>query len=108
MIALLLDEVSQWTMIGRMGKMGLTREITVRYLRPVPTGTDIIVEARIGAQDEKSTVLHSAVRSMDNVLLAEGESRWTMAKPSTIAKVSKLSESQLNEFLAEYPVTASP
>ena len=107
MIALLLDEVSQWAMIGRMGKMGLTREITVRYLRPVPTGTEIIVEARIGAQDEKNTVLHSAVRSTDKVLLAEGESRWTMAKPSVIAKVSKLSESQLNEFLAAYPVATS-
>jgi len=30
MIALLVDEVSQWTMIGSHGKMGLTREITVR------------------------------------------------------------------------------
>jgi len=108
MIALLLDEVSQWTMIGRMGKMGLTREISVRYLKPVLTGTEVLVEARIAAQDERSTVLHSAVRSMDNALLAEGESRWMMVDPSVIAKVSKLSESQLREFLAQYPVVASP
>jgi len=108
MIALLLDEVSQWTMIGRMGKMGLTREISVRYLKPVPTGTEIVVEAKIGAQDEKNTVLHSAVRSTGNALLAEGESRWMMVDPSVIAKVSKLSESQLREFLAQYPVVASP
>jgi uncharacterized protein (TIGR00369 family) len=108
MIALLLDEVSQWTMIGRMGKMGLTREISVRYLKPVPTGTEIVVEAKIGAQDEKKTVLHSTVRSTDNALLAEGESRWMMVDPSVIAKVSKLSESQLREFLAKYPVATSP
>ena len=108
MIALLLDEVSQWTMIGRMGKMGLTREISVRYLKPVPTGTEVLVEARIAAQDEKSTVLHSAVRSTDNALLAEGESRWMMVDPSVIAKVSKLSESQLREFLGKYPVATSP
>jgi len=46
--------------------------------------------------------------AMDKVLLAEGESRWTMAKPSAIAKVSNLGESQPNEFLAEYPGAASP
>ena len=108
MIALLLDEVSQWTMIGRMGKMGLTREIAVRYLRPVPTGTEVVVEAKIAAQDEKNTVLHSAVRSVDNALLAEGESTWTMVAPSVIAKVSKLSEAQLTAFLANYPVATSP
>jgi uncharacterized protein (TIGR00369 family) len=108
MIALLLDEVSQWTMIARLGKMGLTSEISVRYLKPVSTNTEIVVEAKIKTQDEKDTVLHSTVRSKDNELLAEGESRWTMADPSVIAKVSKVNESQVREFLAKYPVETSP
>ncbi len=108
MIALLLDEISQWTMIARMGKMGLTREITVRYLKPVPTNIEIVVEAKIETQDEKNIVLHSTVRSKDNELLAEGESKWMMAKPSVIAKISKVSESQLREFLAKYPVETMP
>ena len=107
MIALLLDEVSQWTMIARLGKMGLTREISVRFLKAVPTNTEIVVEARIDAQDEKETVLRSTIHSKDNDLLAEGESRWIMAHPSIIAKVSKVSESQLKEFLANYPVETS-
>jgi uncharacterized protein (TIGR00369 family) len=107
MIALLLDEVSQWTMIARIGKMGLTREISVRYLKPVPTNTEIIVEAKIETQDERDTVLHSTVRSKDNELLAEGESRWMMASLSVIAKVSKVNKSQLREFLAKYPVERS-
>jgi acyl-CoA thioesterase FadM len=108
MIALLLDEVSQWTMIARIGKMGLTREIFVRYLKPVPTNTEIVVEAKIETQDEKDTVLRSTVHSKDNELLAEGESRWTMANPSIIAKISKVDESLIKEFLAKYPVETSP
>jgi len=108
MIALLLDEVSQWTMIARIGKMGFTREISVRFLKAVPTNTEIVVEARIDAQDEKETVLRSTIHSKDNDLLAEGESRWIMAHPSITAKVSKVSESQLKEFLAKYPVETSP
>jgi uncharacterized protein (TIGR00369 family) len=103
-LALLLDEVSQWTMIARLGKMGLTREISVRYLKPVPTNTEIVVEAKIETQNEKDTVLHATVRSKDNELLAEGESRWMMATPSMIAKISKVDELLIKEFLAKYPV----
>jgi acyl-CoA thioesterase FadM len=105
-LALLLDEVSQWAMIARLGKMGMTREISVRFLKAVPTNTEIVVEARIQAQDEKDTVLRSTIHSKDNDLLAEAESRWIMADPSIIAKVSKVSESQIREFLAKYPVEA--
>ena len=107
-LALLLDEVSQWTMIARLGKMGMTREISVRFLKAVPTNAEIIVEARIGAQDEKETLLRSTIHSKDNDLLAEAESRWIMADPSIIARVSKVSESELREFLAKYPVETSP
>jgi hypothetical protein len=70
----------------------------------VPTNTEIVVEAKIETQDEKDTVLHSTVRSTDNELLAEGESRWMMANPSVIASVSKVNEAQLREFLAKYPI----
>jgi uncharacterized protein (TIGR00369 family) len=108
MIALLLDEVSQWTMIARIGKMGLTREISVRYLKPVQTNTEIVVGAKIETQDEKEVVLHSTVRSKDNELLAEGESRWMLATSSMIAKISKVDESLLKEFLAKYPVGTEP
>jgi len=106
-LALLLDEVSQWTMIARLGKMGLTREISVRYFKAVPTSTEIVVEARIHAQDEKETVLRSTIHSRENDLLAEGESKWIMVAPAVIAKVSKVSESQIKEFLVKYPVEIS-
>ena len=101
-IALLLDEVAQWTMIGRLGKMGVTRDILVRYLRPVPTNTDILVKGEIIKQDEKNVTLHSTIHSADDVLLAESESNWAMASLSTIAKIAKVDESTLREFLGRY------
>jgi acyl-CoA thioesterase FadM len=82
--------------------MGLTREISVRYLKPVRTNTEIIVEAQIIAQDEQEVVLRSTVRSIDNVLLAEGESKWSLVSLSTIAKISNVDESTLEEFLVKY------
>ena len=101
-IALLLDELAQWTMIGRLGRMGLTREISVRYLKPVLTNTEIIVEAQIISQDDKEVVLRSTIHTIDHVLLAEGESKWLLASLSTIAKISNVDESTLKEFLTKY------
>ena len=89
-------------MIGRLGRMGLTREISVRYLKPVLTNTEIIAEAQIITQDDKEVVLHSTIHSIDHVLLAESESKWLLVSLSTIAKLSNVDESTLQEFLIKY------
>ncbi|NIQ37507.1 MAG: PaaI family thioesterase [Proteobacteria bacterium] len=103
MIALLFDEVAEWTMIGRLGKMGMTREISVRYLKPVPTNTEILVEGQIINQNDKNVVVRSTIHSADDELLAESESNWVLASLSTIAKLSAVDELTLQEFLAKYP-----
>jgi uncharacterized protein (TIGR00369 family) len=104
MVALLLDEVSQWTMIARIGQMGVTREFSVRYLKPVPTNTEVIVEATIEMHDERDAVLRSTVRSQAGETLAEGESKWRIGSPSLIARVSQVDESEILHFLSHYPV----
>ena len=103
-IAFLLDEVAQWTMISRIGKMGVTREITVRYLKPVPTNTEIIVEGKIANQKGKNVILNSTICSNDNALLAESESSFFLANLSIIAEMSEVDEITLQKFLVNYPV----
>jgi uncharacterized protein (TIGR00369 family) len=104
-IAFLLDEVAQWTMISRIGKMGLTREITVRYLQPVPTNTEIIVEGKIASQKEKNVILNSTIYSNDNALLAESKISFFLANLSIIAEMSEVDLITLQKFLSNYPVT---
>ena len=104
MIAFLLDEVAQWTMVSRIGRVGLTREITVRYFKPVPTDTEIIVEGKITNQKGKNVILKSTIRSDDNVLLAESESSWFLANLSIISEMSGVDEITLQKFLSNYLV----
>jgi uncharacterized protein (TIGR00369 family) len=98
-IATLLDEVGAWTIISTLGRFGITREISIRYLKPAPVNTEIIAEGRIISQDEKNAVLHTTIHSNDRALLAEGESKWVFAKLSTIANISGFDESTLKHFL---------
>jgi len=103
-IAFLLDEVAQWTMISRIGRVGLTREITVRYFKPVPTNTEIVVEGKITHQKGKNVILNSTICSDDHALLAASESSWFLANLAIIAEVSGVDEFTLQAFLSNYPV----
>jgi acyl-coenzyme A thioesterase PaaI-like protein len=101
-ITLLLEEVAQWAIISHLGRFGMTHEILVRYLKPVPTNTDILVEAQIINKDEKNIVFNSTLHNSDGILLVESESNWTLVSPSTVAKASAVDELMLREFLAKY------
>ena len=103
-IAFLLDEIAQWTMISRIGQMGVTREITVRYLKPVLTNTEVIVEGKIAIKKGKNVLLKSTVCSNDHDLLAESESNFFLINLSRIAEISEVDETTLQNFLSNYPV----
>lgn len=101
-ITLLLEEVAQWTIISHLGRFGMTREISVRYLKPVPTNTEILVEAQIINQGEKNIVFRSNVHNSEGIFMVESESNWIFVSPSAIAKVTAVDELMLREFLAKY------
>jgi acyl-coenzyme A thioesterase PaaI-like protein len=48
-VAAYLDEILGGAVIARVGKPGLTGELTVRYVKAVPTETPLLCRARAGA-----------------------------------------------------------
>jgi len=101
-LALLMDEVAQWTNIARLGLIGVTRSISVQYYRPMKTETEMIVESHIISREEKAAVQQSTVHSADGTLVAEGRSEWIFPRLSTIASMAALDEAMLQEFMANY------
>lgn len=101
-ITTLLDEVAAWTLIARLARLGITREISTRYLKPVPTNTELLVEGQILSHDQRNAVLRSTIRSADGTLLAESESTWVFLKPSSLANILGVDESTLRQFLNRY------
>jgi len=102
-IYLLMDEVCEWTIISRLGQFGVTQEMTVRYLSPTEVNTEIVVEGQIVSHDDRTSVLRAIVHSADGTLLAESQSKWAFPRLSTLAKIGKVEESVLREFLSHYP-----
>jgi uncharacterized protein (TIGR00369 family) len=101
-LAALMDEVGEWSIISRLGLFGITCEISIRYLKPVPTNTELLVEGQIISHDDRNGVLRSTIRSVDGTLLAESESKWIFPGLSTIAKITEVEEPILQEFLSNY------
>lgn len=98
-IATLLDEAAAWAVIAHLGRLGLTREMTTRYHKPVPTNTEILLKGRVTSHDGHNAVVRSAIHAADGTLLAESESSWAFAKLSRIASVAGVEEKILQQFL---------
>lgn len=101
-LALLLDEVAQWTNIARLGRFGMTRNISIRYLKAVRTNTEITVESQIISWDDKNAVQQSTIHTADGTMVAESRSEWMLPSPSVIARVTSADEETLHQFLAKY------
>ena len=101
-LALLLDEVAEWTIIAHLGRFGITRSISIRYFKAAKTDTEIIVESQIISHDDRNAVQRSTIHTADGTLLAESTSDWMLPSPSVLAGVGSADRATLEEFLAKY------
>jgi hypothetical protein len=97
-ISSILDEVSAWAIISHLLRVGITREITTKFLNPVPAKAQIRVEGEIIRSDDKSAVVQSRITSKDGKLLAKAESTWFLPSTSTLAKIAGMDKEKLDQL----------
>ena len=97
-IASMLDEVAAWSIISHLFKVGITREITTKFLNPVQAKTQIRIEGEIVSSDEKSAIVQSRIISKEGLLLAKADSKWSLPSTSTLAKVAGMNKDQLDRL----------
>ncbi len=100
-IAMILDEACCWALFARYGRLGVTRQLTVRFLLPVPTGAPLQVAGRVQAIDARTAVVVAEIRNAAGEVLAEGESSWSFPRLARIASLAGVAEAELAGFLAD-------
>lgn len=74
-IAVLLDEA-----MGKVGRFrgvrAVTAELKIEYLRPVPVGEEIVVEAREVEMNGRNMFREGEIRSAKGAVLARGTGRF--------------------------------
>lgn len=100
-ITALMDEAAAYALFTRRGKLGVTREMTTRFLKPVMTNAELRVEARIVTFEPPAAEVAMAIYDADDACLAEGRSTWAFPRLSRIATLAGVEENVLQNFLDE-------
>lgn len=59
--ATLIDEVAGWTLVGFLGRIGLTTSMNVRYMRPVRLGEELVAEGTIASREGEIVTVKAKV-----------------------------------------------
>ncbi|TXT59822.1 MAG: Thioesterase (modular protein) [Promethearchaeota archaeon] len=102
-IATILDEIAAWTLIIRLQKLGVTQEATIHYFKLVVTNIPVIAEGHIIAQGDKMVLVKASIKSIEDELLAESESKWLIPDLNMLAKLTgkdlKLIKKMFEQFI---------
>ena len=72
--SLLLDETTSWAAFGALGERAfVTREITVRFLRPVHVGQPLTIVGRVVEDRGRAVLARGEIRSAAGELLTEAD-----------------------------------
>jgi uncharacterized protein (TIGR00369 family) len=98
-ISTLMDEAAAYALFARHGKLGVTREMSTRFLKPVPTGAELRVEGRVVMFAPPNGEVAMSIYDGAGELLAEGRSFWSFPRLSRIAALAGVREEVLQSFL---------
>ncbi|HEY5513296.1 MAG TPA: PaaI family thioesterase [Geomonas sp.] len=98
-ISTLMDEAAAYALFARHGKLGVTREMNTRFLKPIPTGAELRVEGRVAIFAPPTAEVSMAIYDAAGECLAEGRSFWSFPRLSRIAALAGVPEAVLQSFL---------
>ena len=103
-LSTLLDEVMSWTIIYAKKTFMVTRNMTVKYIRPVEVGTPLIVRGRIvdDSKVPKLTVM-AEIRDTEGRLLTKGQGVFIMLSREDMLSVSEKSKQEMIDVFDRIP-----
>lgn len=101
-IATLLDEISAWTVYVNTNTLGVTQNFALNYIKPVYINTDIIVEGIVGANEGTHLIIHAHIKDMNNKILVESNSTWSLPDKLTLSNMFNLKLDEVNEVYRTY------
>lgn len=100
-LSTIIDETAAWALFAHLGRFAVTRELTTRFIKPVATNSEIVVEGRVVSHDRVRARVQCSILSPDGVLLTAADSDWVFVKTSRVASLSGVGEEVLLDFLEQ-------
>jgi uncharacterized protein (TIGR00369 family) len=98
LIATMLDEVMGWTALHILKQMTLTREITVKFLKPVYVGEEIRIEGKpYEVRGEREAVIRGFLYNRRDDLCARATGHFALFTVEAMRKLAMVDEKILQE-----------
>jgi uncharacterized protein (TIGR00369 family) len=88
LIGALLDELLGWPIALQTGRMCVTGELSVRYLRPMPAQTVYLASADPGSNRGKYWVASGDIRDGQSVVYAKARGKYFLLSAEETAKIA--------------------
>jgi hypothetical protein len=98
-VATLLDEIAAWALGAYFEAFGFTTIAQIKYLKPVPTETELILHGVVLTKDRNKPKTVASILNQKGWKLAECESEWMLPSIDQIAYITKLDKSTLQAMI---------
>ena len=98
-LSTLLDEIMGWTVIHLLGKIGVTRSMTVDFLKPVPVGSQLTVIGAVAErQSERMVLVRGEIRNEDDVLCVGSTGTFATMNAQTALRLGIMGAEYMERF----------
>jgi len=98
-LATIIDEIMGWTVIHLTKKIGVTRSMTVDYLKPVVSGEQLsVVGAVLENLSERSVLITGEIYNSADILSVRGKGKFSTMNPRTAVRLGVISPEYMQRF----------
>jgi acyl-coenzyme A thioesterase PaaI-like protein len=102
-ISTLLDEIMSWTVIYFKKTIAVTRQIQVRYMRPVPVEKPLTVKGTISSEETaRSCHAEASLLDSEGKVLAKGKGEFVVLSGDKLSSLPENFKNQMTELFKQY------
>lgn len=87
-ITALLDETIGWSVAVARKKLFVTGELTVRFVRPLPIGLDVLIRGRAVEHKSKYSIAQGEITDAQGVVFAKASGKFFLMKDKDAQKIN--------------------
>lgn len=83
----IVDETAYWAMFDKVKKIGLTANINLQYLSPVPMNTELEVSAQVREVHKRKVRVDTVITTEDSEVLTQADVLYFLPNKKVVFKV---------------------
>lgn len=99
-VATLLDEAAGWTIMTNLLRFAFTVEANIKFLKPVPLNTTLIIVGKIESEEGQNLFMKSSIYLENGLLLAQMSSKWFAPTQEQAMKITGRDSTDLANYSA--------